>query len=35
MSQNNTLSAKAQNIVDNFINMNWGKKHNNPISKTD
>ena len=35
MSQNNTLSAKAQNIVDNFINMNWDKKHNNPISKTD
>ena len=35
MSQNNTLSAKAQNIVDNFINKNWGKEHNNPISQTD
>ena len=33
MSQNNTLSAKAQNIVDNFINKNWG--HNSSISKTD
>lgn len=35
MSQNNTLSVKAQNIVDNFINKNWGEKHNNPISQTD
>lgn len=35
MSQNNSLSAKAQNIVDNFINKNWGKRHNNPISQTD
>lgn len=33
MSQNNTLSAKAQNIVDNFINENWGQE--NSISKTD
>lgn len=32
MSQNNTLSAKAQNIVDNFINKNWSKSS---ISRTD
>ena len=32
MSQNNTLSAKAQNIVDNFIKEN---KHKDSISKTD
>lgn len=35
MSQNNTLSAKAQNLVDNFINKNWSKTGNNPISQTD
>ena len=32
MSQNNTLSAKAKNIVDNFINKNY---HKSSISKTD
>lgn len=38
MSQNNTLSAKAQNIVDNFIKNNWYKPgfgKENPISMTD
>ena len=32
MSQNNTLSAKAKNIVDNFINKNF---HKSSISRTD
>lgn len=32
MSQNNTLSAKAKNIVDNFINRN---RHKSSISRTD
>ena len=32
MSQNNTISVKAKNIVDNFINKNHGKSL---ISRTD
>ena len=33
MSQNNTISVKAKNIVDNFINKNWSRS--NSISRTD
>lgn len=33
MSQNNTISVKAKNIVDNFINNNWS--HSSSISRTD
>ena len=33
MSQNNTISVKAKNIVDNFIDENWSRS--NSISRTD
>lgn len=33
MSQNNTISVKTKNIVDNFINENWSRS--NSISRTD
>ena len=33
MSQNNTISVKAKNIVDNFINNNWSRSSS--ISRTD
>ncbi len=35
MSQNNTLSVKAKNIVDNFINKHWSNIGEKAISKTD
>lgn len=35
MSQNNTLSAKAKNIVDKFINENHYRRNKSSISQTD